>query len=919
MTYRVLPGSQRLLAALPLLLVACAEVAPEETSASLASVESELSSTLGGGWAWTVAGDPDYALGDAALASGAFTVEASGGDIWGTSDTGTFVYRRVSGNFELTARLDSFAGVPTSPYAKGVLFFKEGAPGDLEPAAAAPGLFQAVNYDAPDYLYQRDSFGSDISNAVSSALNTVGGGAYLRLTRTGNTFRVFHWDGAEGAWVQHGGDRSLPLGDSGFVGLAAASADFGDVSVRFSNVTLTGAGVSSDATPPVLSNLDADTAGGTALVSWTTDEPATATVTFGLPGVLDQEVSTEVLGTDHSVELPVLAPLTTYEYRVSSADPFGNTATSELRTFTTPPLDETAPQIAEVTVGATSEHTALVRIVTDEPTTVLVDYDLNHWAKQVTSDRPASEHNLIIDRMMSGDVHEFTVTVTDRSGNATMDALRTLETRAYASEPLPDGWASLDIGLVSTELPGSAAYDPELEDGTFHVRGTGTDVFFDADSFHFVHYPVRGDFVFTLRVDGYYGYLHQWTKAMTMFRADLSFDAQMFNQSINYSGLDYLYYRNPAGVFHTLITSSQLHPGVGEPVWARLTRRGDTFTEEYSWDGDSWWIHGPEAGTTVDLPETGYVGFGVCGKSNAFLSEIIYSQVTVENCGDGRVVGAEQCDDGNLDSGDECEPDCTFFSVCGDGTLEGREVCDDGNTSSGDGCDAACQPEPFCGDGNVDPDEECDDNNATDLDGCTDCTIDPACGDAALDPGEECDDGNLSPLDGCTNCTIDPACGDGTIDDGENCDDGNNTDDDGCSASCRTEDRDSDSVLDRLDNCPDDANLLQLDLDEDGAGDACDDDLDGDGLLNQLEDWNLNGALDSTETDPRNPDTDADGLCDGYSASLISWGGHPCEDGEDYDGDGVVAPNESDPLRPDTDGDCVRDDVEVLSFPPSDP
>lgn len=45
-------------------------------------------------------------------------------------------------------------------------------------------------------------------------------------------------------------------------------------------------------------------------------------------------------------------------------------------------------------------------------------------------------------------------------------------------------------------------------------------------------------------------------------------------------------------------------------------------------------------------------------------------------------------------------------------------------------------------------------------------------------------------------------------------------------------DADSDGVIDRNDNCPNNANADQADLDADGTGDACDSDKDGDGVAN---------------------------------------------------------------------------------------
>ena len=69
------------------------------------------------------------------------------------------------------------------------------------------------------------------------------------------------------------------------------------------------------------------------------------------------------------------------------------------------------------------------------------------------------------------------------------------------------------------------------------------------------------------------------------------------------------------------------------------------------------------------------------------------------------------------------------------------------------------------------------------------------------------------------------------------------------------EDRDDDGVLNDIDNCPDTVNADQEDIDGDGDGDACDDDMDADGLTN--------GEEAAAGTDPRDPDSDDDTIVDG--------------------------------------------------------
>ena len=66
------------------------------------------------------------------------------------------------------------------------------------------------------------------------------------------------------------------------------------------------------------------------------------------------------------------------------------------------------------------------------------------------------------------------------------------------------------------------------------------------------------------------------------------------------------------------------------------------------------------------------------------------------------------------------------------------------------------------------------------------------------------------------------------------------------------------------DNCPGVAGDDQADLDVDGQGDACDDDIDGDGVSN--------GAEQARGTDPRNPDSDSDGVRDGADPCPVEKG-----------------------------------------------
>ena len=98
---------------------------------------------------------------------------------------------------------------------------------------------------------------------------------------------------------------------------------------------------------------------------------------------------------------------------------------------------------------------------------------------------------------------------------------------------------------------------------------------------------------------------------------------------------------------------------------------------------------------------------------------------------------------------------------------------------------------------------------------------------------------------GCTDINIADTDQDGLAD-GEEDINNNGTVDPGETDPCDA-DTDDDGVNDKEDKCPVTANPDQSDLDNDGIGDLCDDDMDGDGFTNTDE--------ESANSDPENPDS----------------------------------------------------------------
>jgi cysteine-rich repeat protein len=211
--------------------------------------------------------------------------------------------------------------------------------------------------------------------------------------------------------------------------------------------------------------------------------------------------------------------------------------------------------------------------------------------------------------------------------------------------------------------------------------------------------------------------------------------------------------------------------------------------------------------------------------------------------------------------------------VCGDGVVDRIEACDDGGVLPYDGCSAACQLEPDTdGDGLLDPFE-------VDVSG-TDPTVPDTDGDGVSDGDEnatdpldaDSDDDGLSDGDELLLGT-DPTAFDS---DGDGLSDGLES---GVAEPLLG--GDSDGGVGFVGTDP---TVFVADADPSSTTDPTARDSDGDGLDDDVEDLDADGAfsgdlpgLTDDETDPTRADSDGDGLSDGEE-------GGPSELDEDTDG-----------------------------------
>jgi hypothetical protein len=170
----------------------------------------------------------------------------------------------------------------------------------------------------------------------------------------------------------------------------------------------------------------------TALLTWSTDEPATSAVEFGTTPSYGSSASVAGLTRDHEVPLSGLPPASEIHFRVLSSDGPGNGPTaSDDASFTTAaaaaPLITTGPSVSGTTVSWT----------TDEPATSLVDYGTTAtYGSQASGPPGVTSHAVPLTGLAPETEYHYRVSSTDTCGNGPTQS---------ADGTLTTGPASIDV------------------------------------------------------------------------------------------------------------------------------------------------------------------------------------------------------------------------------------------------------------------------------------------------------------------------------------------------------------------------------------------------------------------------------------------------------------------------------------------
>jgi hypothetical protein len=176
-----------------------------------------------------------------------------------------------------------------------------------------------------------------------------------------------------------------------------------------------------------------------------------------------------------------------------------------------------------------------------------------------------------------------------------------------------------DVGAVLH--PGSVEYDSAKH--TYTVSGSGENMWFGNDEFHFVWKKATGDTALTATISllGTTGDNHR--KAVVMFRKTLDANSPSVHLAVHGDGLTSLQFRDAVGANMHEVQANQKAPAT-----VRIERRGDYIYAFVA--GKDGKLRPSGAATRLPFDGEFYAGIGVCAHDKDALQKAVFSNVTLE-------------------------------------------------------------------------------------------------------------------------------------------------------------------------------------------------------------------------------------------------------------------------------------------------
>lgn len=531
-----------------------------------------------------------------------FTVSGAGKDVWGTVDAFHYVYQRLEGDGQITARVSSIDGVEA--WTKMGIMIRR----TLDPSSAHHFLLASVS---KGLAYQRRP--TDGGSSLHTSLGSGTAPVWFRIVRTGGVLDLQM--SSDSNPFKTVASATFPEG-AAYVGLIA----HGHETNRLATATFQWVEVETAAPPPP---------GDTLPLGWSNHDIG-AVGAAGAASAADGTYTVEgsgadVWGTADELHFARTAITGNFEFtaRVVSVENLDKWVKAGLMlrehlgaggrhafAIATPRTERGVAFQRRPTEGGTSVHTAGAALAPPV------------WLKLARQGDMVSAY--------------YRKTLTDlwtRIGTQTYTALAatvdvgfsvsshvdgTLATAVFDTVRIAalEAWESRDIGAVA--LAGHTGTDPAIVE----MEATGADIWGTADAFRYRFVPLDGDGAITARVRLVEN-AHAWTKVGVMIRETLAANSKHAMAIVSAGKGLAMQYRSATG---GASANAGLRPGAA-PEWMRLTRAGNTITGYASDDGVNWAALGD---VTLSMNSSAFIGLAVTSHDASTLATGVFDDIIVK-------------------------------------------------------------------------------------------------------------------------------------------------------------------------------------------------------------------------------------------------------------------------------------------------
>ena len=547
--------------------------------------------SLVGLWQNTDIGSPIVA-GSSGYVDGVFTVNGSGSDIWGEADQFQYVHQTIAGNGEIIARITSQTA-NTDGWAKAGVMFKE----SLTPQS--PYVLFGIT---PQHGFAfQTNFHTGSEWGPYNFPN-----AWVRLARNNNLITSFY--SSDGINWTEAGSTTLNFAQSTItVGLFVTSHNASMISTAtFDNVALIASGQQGALPSPFIGT----DIGNPKLLGSASFDNQTFTIKAAGDDIWAGTDQMYFVHQDFAGDAEIIA-------RVNSQTNTNDWAKAGLI------IKDSASSLSNYALLAVTPGNGItMQYNFNGEVTGPASYSFpNAWLKMVRSGNNISSYYsfdgnswiLIGTREIILSTNaKIGLFVTSHDGSkistATFDSVSISNTLLPI---LPTPWQSSDIGAPI--LNGNAVY----VDNIFTINGAGSDIWGDADQFHFVYQPLIGDGEIIARVRSQTN-TNDWAKAGMMIKDSLL------------SGSDYALLavtpNNGIAFQSNFINNTNGSPYSFPNIFLKLTRTGNNIASFTSIDGHTWT---PYAASTVNLGQNVLVGLFVTSHNGSQISTATFDQLSV--------------------------------------------------------------------------------------------------------------------------------------------------------------------------------------------------------------------------------------------------------------------------------------------------